>query len=81
MFFLIYSRAIGRGRTLGKRATECKVVDAASEEAIGFGRGALRTAAMVVSAIPLGLGFLWPLWDRQRRTFHDMIAGTRVIAP
>ena len=81
VFFLIYSRAIGQGRTIGKRATECKVVDARNEATIGFGRGALRTAAMVVSAIPFGLGFLWPLWDRRRRTFHDMIARTRVIAP
>lgn len=81
IFFLIYSRAIGRGRTIGKNATECKVVDAETEATIGPGRGALRTVAMVVSAIPFGLGFLWPLWDPQRRTFHDMIARTRVVSP
>ena len=81
LFFLWYSRAIGHGRTVGKRATECKVIDAETEATIGWRRGALRTAAMAVSAIPLGLGFLWPLWDPQRRTFHDMIAKTRVISP
>ena len=81
VFFVFYSRAIGRGRTVGKRATECKVVDAGTEATIGTRRAALRTLAMAVSAIPFGLGFLWPLWDPQRRTFHDMIAQTRVVSP
>jgi len=78
---LVYSAQIGRGRTLGRRATECEVVDATTEEPIGFGRGLGRTLAMLVSAAPLGLGFLWPLWDPRRRTFHDMIARTRVVSP
>jgi uncharacterized RDD family membrane protein YckC len=81
VFVAVYSLAIGRGRTVGKRATECKVVDSGTEQVIGFGRGLLRTIAMAVSLLPFGLGFLWPIWDPQNRTFHDMIARTRVISP
>jgi hypothetical protein len=25
------------------------------------------------------LDALWPMWDRERLTFHDKLAGTRVV--
>lgn len=82
VFVLVVSWFVGaKGQTLGKKATACRVVDGDTEESIGFRRGLVRTLSMVVSAVPLGLGFLWPLWDDQNRTFHDMIARTHVISP
>ncbi|MDX1931058.1 MAG: RDD family protein [Capsulimonadales bacterium] len=39
----------------------------------------LRALMAVVSALPLGLGFLWLLWDKQGETWHDKVAGTRVF--
>jgi hypothetical protein len=32
----------------------------------------------IVDAIPCYLGYLWPLWDSENRTFTDMILNTRV---
>jgi uncharacterized RDD family membrane protein YckC len=32
-----------------------------------------------ISLIPLGLGFLWILVDRQRRGWHDKLSGTYVV--
>jgi uncharacterized RDD family membrane protein YckC len=32
-----------------------------------------------VSLIPFGLGFLWQLWDKDKLTWHDRIAGTRML--
>jgi uncharacterized RDD family membrane protein YckC len=35
--------------------------------------------AVVISSNILYLGFLWMLWDGDRQTWHDKIAGTVVI--
>ena len=39
----------------------------------------LRSVAAIFSCIPLMLGFIWMSFDKKSRTWHDMIAGTRVI--
>jgi len=45
----------------------------------GIRRGLIRTIAMLVSVLPLGLGFWAAAWHRERQTWHDRLAGTRVI--
>lgn len=39
----------------------------------------LRAGFSVVSWSVFCLGYLWGLWDPQRRTWHDLVAGTRVV--
>ncbi|MDF1705752.1 MAG: RDD family protein [Aeromicrobium sp.] len=46
---------------------------------LGFGLSFARQIVHVVDAIPCYLGFLWPLWDRENRTFADMMLSTRVV--
>ncbi len=29
--------------------------------------------------MPMYLGFVWPLWDADKRTFHNMIFEARVV--
>ncbi len=41
--------------------------------------GLVRTLAMIPSILPLGLGFWAAAWDDEGQTWHDRIAGTRVI--
>ena len=41
--------------------------------------GALRYLTYFLSALPLGLGFLMPLWTKERKALHDIICGTRVV--
>jgi uncharacterized RDD family membrane protein YckC len=45
----------------------------------GWRDAALRLAAAVLSWLPLGLGWLWCLVDRERRTWHDVLSHTRVV--
>ncbi len=66
------------GQTLGKLLTGSRVVDRRGG-ALGFGRAALRLAAALVAALPLGAGFIGLWTDRERRGWHDRIAGTKVI--
>jgi uncharacterized RDD family membrane protein YckC len=68
-----------KGQTLGKMALNIQVVDAQGNVP-GIGRAILREiVGKFVSAIAIGLGYLWVGWDRQKRGWHDHIAGTYVI--
>ncbi len=74
MFFWIKFRA-----TPGKMALACKVVNATTGENLGVGRAIVRYLAYFISGIFLGLGFLWIAFDKRKRGWHDMIAGTVVL--
>lgn len=65
------------GATPGKRILKLKVVSVEGPELTKRQRW-LRPAFSLVSGYAAGLGYLWALWDPQRRTWHDHIAGTRV---
>jgi uncharacterized RDD family membrane protein YckC len=67
------------GQTLGKRALGIRVIDFKAGGPIGYGRGLLRTVARYLSAIVVFLGYLWMLWDPEKQTWHDKIAGTVVV--
>jgi uncharacterized RDD family membrane protein YckC len=68
-----------RGQTVGKSALGVRVVDIATNEPIGGGRGVGRYFAKWLSALPCGLGYLWMLWDNERQTWHDKMVRSIVI--
>ncbi|MBT8089792.1 MAG: RDD family protein [Gammaproteobacteria bacterium] len=39
----------------------------------------LRFFAAIISLLPLGLGFLWQIWDPAKLTWHDRISHTRIV--
>ena len=69
----------GKGATLGKKALGLKVISTSGASPIGYGSAAVRYVGRIVSAIPLALGYLWMLWDKDKQTWHDKIAGTYVV--
>lgn len=42
------------------------------------GVAVVRALGLLLSIVPLGLGFLWIAWDERRQGWHDKIAGTIV---
>jgi uncharacterized RDD family membrane protein YckC len=44
-----------------------------------YGTAIVRALASLLSLLPLGLGFLWILFDPQRQTWHDKISGSVVV--
>ena len=68
---------LSEGQTFGKRAFDIEVV-ARDGAFISPWRAIGRYLAANLSAIPLGLGFWWAIWDREHQTWHDKIAGTWV---
>lgn len=67
------------GATPGKWLLGLRVIDWRGRYPIGPVRAVLRLTAYNVSALPLGAGHLLSLLRSDRRTLHDMLAGTRVI--
>jgi uncharacterized RDD family membrane protein YckC len=68
------------GQTLGKKALAIRVVDQDTwQPGVGIGRGVGRYFARWLSFLPFLLGYLWMLWDKDKQTFHDKLARTRVI--
>lgn len=74
VFFWVRFRA-----TPGKHLMECEVVDAKTHANLRPGQAVLRYLGYFISMLPLGLGFLWIIWDKQKRGFHDYVGNSVVI--
>jgi uncharacterized RDD family membrane protein YckC len=66
------------GRTLGMAVLGIRVVQTEGAP-IGPRQAVLRTLALPLSFLILGLGFLGILTNRRRHALHDRLAGTAVV--
>jgi uncharacterized RDD family membrane protein YckC len=66
------------GQTVGKRVVGVRVARPDGRP-VDSGVAAARSAMRIVSGLALLLGFLWAAWDPEKRTWHDMVADTRVF--
>lgn len=67
------------GQTLGMRAWRLQLVNNADGGRIRWSQVVLRLAGACLSIGTLGLGFFWQWVDRERRSWHDYLSGTRLI--
>ncbi len=70
---------VERQGTPGKLVLGLRIVDAETGGHPRFSRLVVRYIGYLVSALPLGLGYLWMLWDRRGQCWHDKMAGTLVV--
>jgi uncharacterized RDD family membrane protein YckC len=75
--YFTYQWAVS-GKTVGMALFGLQVVTAEGAP-IGPRQAALRTLAVPLSLLVLGLGFLGVLFQRERRTLHDLLVGTAVV--
>ena len=66
------------GQTVGKRLLHLRVIST-SGQVPGPIVASVRFLAMLLSLAPAGLGWLWCIFDRERRALHDHLSGTYVI--
>ena len=66
------------GQTIAMRAWKLRVVDE-SGAPLRWSQALLRFIVALVSLAALGAGFWWALFDPQRRTWHDIVARTRML--
>ena len=70
------------GQSIGKMAARIKVVPSDPHgwtDRVPFGQAVLRAVSYLVSALPVGLGFLPALFGADKRALHDRLAHTRVV--
>ena len=68
------------GQTPGKMVMGLKVLSSETGQLLTMQEAVIRYVCMIVSSIPLALGFLWALWDPKHDTWHDKLAKTKVIS-
>lgn len=67
------------GRTPGKSLLGLAIISNSPGSGVGWGTASTRAIGFLLSAIPLGAGFLVILFRRDRRAWHDRMAGTWVV--
>lgn len=66
------------GQTPGKRLMGLRVVKMDGSR-LSDTDALIRAVGYYVSAMVMGLGYFWALFDEHKRTWHDLMAGTIVV--
>ena len=69
------------GATPGKILMSIYIIDARTGGPVSLGQCTLRWFSYLLSALPLGLGFLWAAVDSDKQGWHDKLARTCVVQP
>jgi uncharacterized RDD family membrane protein YckC len=75
-FFYAWSWTRG-GQTLGMKTWKFKItrLDGSS---MNWLDALIRFVVAIISWLPFGLGYLWSLFDKQKRTWHDIASKTQL---
>jgi uncharacterized RDD family membrane protein YckC len=65
--------------TPGKLLLDCQILDADTLQKASFSQLILRYLCYIISALPLGLGFLWIVFNKRNQGWHDKLSNTVVI--
>jgi uncharacterized RDD family membrane protein YckC len=66
------------GQTIGHKLMNIRVVRTDGSQ-LTMGQAVVRYIGWIVAAIPIGIGFLWVLFDANKQGWHDKIGGTYVV--
>jgi uncharacterized RDD family membrane protein YckC len=80
VFFAYYIYFFVRyGASPGKMLFNLVVVDNKTGKGLSIRQAIFRCIGYLVSGLPLYFGIIWILIDKNRRGWHDKIAGTQVV--
>lgn len=68
-----------KSASLGKMIVGLKIVDKDTHNNISFKQSIIRFLGYIISLLPLGLGFFWMIWDKEKQGWHDKLAKTFVL--
>ena len=75
-----FTYLFGRGQTLGMMGMKIKLARTDGTYPIGYTRGFLRYVGTIISALVIGIGYLWIMIDKENQGWHDKIADTYVVS-
>ncbi|MCW8943301.1 MAG: RDD family protein [Sedimenticola sp.] len=76
LFFLLFW--IKGGQTLGMRSWRLRVIRADGAP-LQWPDALKRLCYSLLSWLPMGLGYLWIIFDRNNLAWHDHLSGTRLV--
>jgi uncharacterized RDD family membrane protein YckC len=71
---------IWKSQTPGNWLVSQQIRDFDTGNKLTIKQSIIRFFSMFLSGLPLGLGFFWVAWDKNKRAWHDYLAGTVVIS-
>jgi len=66
------------GQTLGMQVWGVRVQNA-DGSAISLWQALLRFMVAIASLLCVGIGFFWQLWDKQKRSWHDIYSDSQIV--
>lgn len=66
------------GRTLGMQSWRLFIVDQNGSRP-RLTASTIRFFAAILSWLPLGLGYWWQIWDKDKLSWHDRLSRTRLL--
>ncbi len=83
LFIYVLGYGVGTtGQSPGKRLMGIKIVGKETGQVIGGGAGVGRWFAHIIDSLVCYIGWLMPLWDKERQTIADKLVSTyAVIVP
>ena len=78
VIYCIFSESSVKQGTLGKNIMGIKVVDMNGDR-LSFNKSLIRNISKILSLVVIALGFIWILFDKYNRGWHDLLAKTYVM--
>jgi uncharacterized RDD family membrane protein YckC len=77
--YTVYFLGSGSGQTPGMRLLGIRVIDARTQGRVDYGTAFIRYLVAIGSSLACYIGYLWMLWDPEKQTWQDKVAGTYVV--
>lgn len=66
------------GQTLGMKTWKFKIT-CVNGSSVNWKIASVRFVTAILSWLPLGLGYVWSIFDKKKRTWHDIASSTRLV--
>jgi uncharacterized RDD family membrane protein YckC len=79
-YYIYLAVQVGQsGSTPGMRVVGLRAISKSTGQPIGAGMGVVRAIAHFVDNLICFVGWLFPLWDKEKQTIADKLVGTVVV--